>query len=217
MRCVMSRLSVPAATFLSSCLSMTVSAAILTLALNGFAHGQHSYNPDGVRVNDLPKLMARTPEPSDVLMTSLDTILHDREVCCGKDSALEESVQRADSGSLQDIAAKLQGRHLLSDGRPIMVTAQYIAPEAIYGYGLIETLRQKHAMLLMWKSHLYILYGVAYVEDYDPDSATGIDNVTRLLLIDTRYSDARRNVEFDRQTDDWSKVQGVVWVAFAPQ
>ncbi len=209
----MPKLSVPGSAFLEAILKV----AILSLALNAFAHGQHTYNPDGVRVNDLPKLMARTSEPSDVLMTSLDTILHDREVCCGKDSALEDSVQRADPASLQDVAAKLQGRHLLSDGRPIMVTAQYIAPNAIYGYGLIDTLQQKHAMLMMWKSHLYVLYGVNYVEDYDPDSATGIDNVTKLLLIDTRYSDTRRNVEFDRQTDDWSKVQGVVWVAFAPQ
>lgn len=209
----MSRLSVPESAFLEAILKV----AILTLALNGFAHGQHTYNPDAVRVNDLPKLMARTSEPSDVLMTSLDTILHDREVCCGKDSALEDGVQRADPNSLQDVAAKLQGRHLLSDGRPITITAQYIAPEAIYGYGLIESLRQKHAMLMLWKSHLYVLYGATYVEDYDPDSATGVDNVTKLLLIDTRYSDARRNVEFDRQTDDWSKVQGVVWVTFAPQ
>ena len=213
----MSRLSVPGSACLSAFLSTTINVAILSMALNGFAHGQHTYNPDGIRVSDLPKLMARTSEPSEVLMTSLDTILHDREVCCGKDSALEDSVQRADPASLQDVAAKLQGQHLLSDGRPIMVTAQYIAPNAIYGYGLIDTLQQKHAMLMMWKSHLYVLYGVNYVEDYDPDSATGIDNVTKLLLIDTRYSDTRRNVEFDRQTDDWSKVQGVVWVAFAPQ
>jgi hypothetical protein len=210
--CLMSRLSVP-----GSALIITVNVAILSLALSGFAQGQHTYIPDGIRVSDLPKLMARTSEPSDVLKTSLDTILHDREVCCGKDSALEDSVQRADPSSLPDIAAKVQGRHLLSDGRPIMVTAQYIAPEAIYGYGLIETLQQKHAMLMMWKSHLYVLYGLSYVEDYDPKRATGLDNVTKLLLIDTRYSDARRNVEFDRQTEDWSKVQGVIWLGIAPQ
>jgi hypothetical protein len=209
----MSRLSVPGSAFLEA----IVKVAILWVALTGFAHGQHTYNPDEVRVNDLPKLMARTSEPSDVLMTSLDTILHDREICCGKDSALEDSVQRADPASLQDIAGKLQGRHLLSDGRPIKVTAQYIAPDAIYGYGLIDALHQRHAMLMMWKSHLYVLYGADYVKDYDPERATAMDNVTKLLLIDTRYSDAQRNVEFDRQTDDWSKVQGVVWVSFAPQ
>jgi hypothetical protein len=211
--CLMSRLSVPGCAFLS----MTLNAAILSLTFNGLAHGQHTYNPGGVHVNDLPKLMASTSEPSDVLMTSLDTILHDREVCCGKDSALEDSVQRADPASLQDVAAKLQGRHLLSDGRPIMVRAQYVAPEAINGSMLIETLQQKHVMLMMWKSHLYVLYGVNYVEDYDRETGRGTDNVSKLMLIDTRYSDERRNVEFDRQTDDWSKVQGLVWVAFAPQ
>ena len=41
--------------------------------------------------------------------------------------------------------------------------------------------------------------------------------MTKLLLIDTRYSDTRRNVEFNRATDDWSKVQGVVWLTAAPQ
>lgn len=212
----MSRLSVPGSAF-RAFLNTTIKMALLSLSLSIVAHGQHTYNPDGIRVSDLPRLMARTSEPYDVLMTSLDTILHDREVCCGKDSALEDSVIRADASSLPDIAAKLQGRHLLSDGRPVMVTAEYVAPEAIKPYLLIETLRQKHAMLVMWKSHLYVLYGVTYIEDYDPDTGTSADNIAKLLLIDTRYSDARRNVEFDRQTDDWSKVQGLVWVAFAPQ
>jgi hypothetical protein len=214
----MPKLSVPRSALLSATFfTAMMSVAILSLALNGSARGQHTYNPEGIRVADLPKLMARTPEPSDVLMTSLDTILHDREVCCGKDSALEDSVQKADPASLQDVAAKLQGRHLLSDGRPIRVTAQYVAPEAISGSMLVETLRQKHAMLMMWKSHVYVLYGVNYVTDYDGETGRATDNVSKLMLIDTRYSDERRNVEFDRQTDDWNKVQGVLWVAFAPQ
>jgi hypothetical protein len=191
--------------------------AVVALVMCGSAQGQHTYMPDGVRVNDLPRLMARSHDPSDVLLTSLDTILQDREVCCGKDSALEDSAQRADPTSLKDVAAKLQGRHLLSDGRPIMVTAQYIAPEAINAYLLIETLQKKHAMLMLWKAHLYVLYGATYVEDYDPNSGTGADNVTKLLLIDTRYSDARRTLEFNRATDDWTQVQGVLWITAATQ
>jgi hypothetical protein len=191
--------------------------AILCLAFCGYAHAQDLYKPESVRVSNLPTLMARSHDPSDVLLTSLDTILHDREVCCGKDSALEDSAQRADPASLQDVAAKLQGRHLLSDGRPIMVTAKYIAPDAVNAYLLIETLQQKHAMLLLWKSHLYVLYGATYILDFDPNSGDSSDNVLTLLLIDTRYSDSRRNVEFNRETDDWSKVQGFFWVTSEPQ
>jgi hypothetical protein len=191
--------------------------AILCLAFCGYAHAQDLYKPESVRVSNLPTLMARSHDPSDVLLTSLDTILHDREVCCGKDSALEDSAQRADPASLQDVAAKLRGRHLLSDGRPIMVTAKYIAPDAVNAYLLIETLQQKHAMLLLWKSHLYVLYGATYILDFDPNSGDSSDNVLTLLLIDTRYSDSRRNVEFNRETDDWSKVQGFFWVTSEPQ
>ena len=185
--------------------------AILCLALGACASGQESYINLEVQVSDLPVLQAHSKDPSDVLAASLGTVVQDREVCCGKDSALDDSLQRADPASLPDVAAKLQGRQLLGDGRPIMVTAKFIAPDAINSYLLLETLRQKHALLMQWKSHLYVCYGVTYRKDYDANG-----NVTYTILtfrlIDTRYSDARREVVFDRETDDWSKVQGVLWV-----
>lgn len=208
----MSKLRFPGSAFFSA----IGCVAIAWLAFCSRANAQHAYLPDGVRVS-VPKVTAKSPEASDVLMASLETIVQDGEVCCGKDSALEDSVERANPASLKNVAAKLHGRHLLSDGRPIMVTAQYIAPDEIRGYMLIETLQRKHAMVMLWKSHLYVLYGAIYVEDYDPDSGQGIDNVAKLLLIDTRYSDARRITEFNRETDDFSKLQGLLWVASEPQ
>ena len=214
---LMQKLRFPGFTFRIPIKSAIQCVAVLYLAFGSSVHAQNTYIPKSVSIDTLPKLMARSHDAPDVLLTSLDTIVHDRDVCCGKDSALEDSAQRADPASLQSVAAKLQGRHLLSDGRPIMVTAQYVAPEAINGSLLVETLRQKHAMLMQWKSHLYVLYGVTYVEDYDPNTGIAVENISRLLLIDARYSDARRNVEFNRVTDDWSQVRGVVWITYAPQ
>jgi hypothetical protein len=185
--------------------------AILSLALGACAYGQESYVNLEVHVSDLPTLQAQSKEPSDVLVASLGTILQDREVCCGKDSALDDSLQRADPASLPDVATKLQGRQLLSDGRPIMVTAKYIAPDALNAYLLLETLQEKHALLMQWRSHLYVCYGVTYRKDYDANGAVMYTIVT-FRLIDTRYSDARREVVFNRETDDWTKVQGVLWV-----
>jgi hypothetical protein len=153
----------------------------------------------------------------DVLLTSLDVILHDREICCGRDSALEDSVARADPKSLKDIAAKLQGRQLLGDGRPILVTAAYIEPDAINSGLLIATLRDQHALLFQWKSHIYVCTGVSYVKGYDSGTGAEIDTVTKFLLLDTRYSDSRRELVFDRDKDDWSKVQGVLWLTSVPQ
>jgi len=148
-----------------------------------------------------------------VLLTSLDTVLHNRDVCCGKDSALVDSAEKADPSSLKDVAAKLQGRQLLGDGRPIMVTAQFIELADINSGLLITTLREKHAMLFEWNSHLYVCYGVSYRRDFDYTSGTETDTVQKFLLLDTRYSDSRRQTIFDRATDDSSKVQGMLWVS----
>lgn len=195
---------------------MLARSAIWLLVLGGCALGQVAYPNLEVHISDLPALQARTEDPSDVLLTSLDTILRDREVCCGKDSALEDRALAADPKSLKDIAGKLQGRHLLSDGRPIMVTAQYLAPEAIGADGLINTLHAKHALLMEWDSHMYVCYGVTYRRDYDRDGGV-MDTILTFLLLDTRYADSRRQVVFNRETDDWKKVQGMLWVGFAPQ
>lgn len=190
--------------------------AIYCLAFCSCASAQVSYPILEAHVSDLPILQARTKKRADVLATSLDTILHDREVCCGKDSALEDSAERADPASLQDVAAKLQGRHLLSDGRPLMVTAKYVARDDINGALLIAALQQKHAVLMSWQSHLYVCYGLTYRLDFNADGGA-MNTILTFLLLDTRYSDERREVVFNRQTDDWAKVQGVLWVDSVPQ
>ncbi len=186
------------------------------LAVSCSLSAQVSYPNLEVHISDLPALTARTKDASDVLRTSLDIVLRDRDVCCGKDSALGDSLERADPTSLKDIAEKLQGRHLLSDGRPIMVKAQYIAPDAIGADGLINALQAKRALLLEWNSHIYVCYGVTYRKDYDANGGV-MDTILTFLLLDPRYSGSRREVVFNRDTDDWSKVQGVLTVESALQ
>lgn len=190
---------------------------ILCIAFVSCASAQTYYTPEEVRVSGLPTLMARNHDPSNVLLTSLDMIIHDRNICCGKDSALEDSAERSDPASLKDVAARLQGRHLLSDGRPIMVSADYVEPAAINSGMLIGTLQAKQALLIQWNGHLYVCYGVTYRKDYDSNTNTELDTILKLLLIDTRYSDSRREVVFDRATDDWSKVGGMLHVTTAAQ
>ena len=109
---------------------------------------------------------------------------------------------------MQDVGDKLSGRQLLTDGRPIMVTADY-APAASVNAGLlIGDLTAKRALLIEWNSRLYVVYGVIFDETLD--SSSGItDAIHKLLLLDPRYSDARREVVFDRITDAWGSVQGV--------
>ena len=194
--------------------------ALLCLAINSFACGQVLNQDQEIQVRDLPNLMARSHDPSEVLLTSLDTVFHDRAVCCGRDSALEDSAAAADPKSLKDVAGKLDGRHLLSDGRPIMVKAEYAAPEATNASNLISAIIHQHAALMAWNSHLYMVHGVVYMwmATGSPDSGVSEGAVIhKILLWDTRYSDSRRQVVFNRDTDDVKAIQGFLFLQVAPQ
>jgi hypothetical protein len=167
-----------------------------------------------VRVNDLPPLTARSAHASDVLATSLEIVFNDREVCCGKNSALEYSVQSSDPKSLKDIAQELQGRHLLSDGRPIIVTAEYLTPNQITAGHLIYILTEKHTPLMMWNSQVYVVDGVTYVAVPFDGGITYF--LHKFLLQDSRFSDSRREVLFDRVIEDAGEVQGLLFLQVAP-
>ena len=181
--------------------------------------GWQVYRPNQeVRVPELPALMARTHDPSDVLLTSLDIVFHDRSICCGKDSALEDRAQAADPSSLKEIAAKVRGRQLLSDGRPVMITADFqpSTPTVYISWQIVGALRDKQALLIVWNSQLYVLYGAVFDEVVSDDGSRAF-MIHKLLLLDTRYSGSRREVAFNRETDDWSAVQGMLRVAVTPQ
>jgi len=69
---------------------------------------------------------------------------------------------------------------------------------------------------MQWNFHFYVVYGVVYNQTMAKDG--GIMNaIYKLLLIDSRYSDARREVVFDRLKDDWEKVQGLLILKVASQ
>lgn len=171
-----------------------------------------------VRVTNLPALMARTHDASMVLLTSLDIVFHDRGICCGRDSALGDSAAAADPGSMKDISNKLEGRHLLSDGRPIMVTVVDLAPSASRNpASIVDALKNKHALLFMWNSRLYVLYGALFDEALYSDGSLPAVTINELLLRDTRYADSRRKLVFSREKDDWNQVQGLLLFTIAPQ
>ncbi len=170
-----------------------------------------------IRVAHLPRLAARSPDPSYVLLTSLDIIFHDHGVCCAKDSALGDSAAAADPSSVKDIIAKLRGRHLFSDGRPVMISVLDLAPQATRNPGtVVRALTNKRAMLLMWNSHLYVLYGALFDEAQYADGSL-VESINQLFLLDPRYSDSRREVPFKREKDDWNQVEGLLLLSVSPQ
>lgn len=121
-------------------------------------------------------------------------------MCCGKNSALVDSLASADATSLKDVAGKLEGRHLLSDGRPILIKTNYLSPEVVNAGNMIDMMLDQHAALLEWNSHLYVVHGVKFIWEPDGQGHT-FPVVQKLMLTDTRYSDSRREVVFTRGVD----------------
>ena len=192
--------------------------AMSCLAACGSAQGQLLNQDQVIEVRDLPSLMARSPHSADVLLTSLDTIFHDREVCCGKDSALEDRALTADPLSLGEVASKIRGKWTLSDNRRILITADFLpaAPSGDISFRIVGKLRDKHAILMVWNSHIYVFYGAVFDEVGSDDGGSSY-MIHKLFLLDPRYSGARREVTFNRDTDDWSKVAGLLLVTVAEQ
>ena len=118
--------------------------------------------------------------------------------------------------SLESIANKLRGRNVLSDGRAFIVTTEYLSPPSVNVGQLITAVTEKHAPLMEWNSHLYVVYGVIFYETIDLSTGARTDTLDKLLLLDPRFSDERREVSFDRTTD-WEKVQGLLILLAMPQ
>lgn len=199
-----------------SLLSQSVFSAlvILVFGYSKASFAQQSTRDQTLEVRNLPSLMARSPHSSDVLLTSLDTVFHDREVCCGKDSALEDVVQTVDPKSLADVASKLVGRHMLSDGRAVTIRADYLTPDQVSGGNMIAQMT-KEAALIQWNHRIYVVHGIVYLWDItqNPESGGSASPVLhKFLLWDTRYSDSRREVVFNRETDDPKTVQGLLFL-----
>jgi len=189
----------------------------ISCLVSDYASGQVQYPEQEIRVHDLPRPTARSPQSSDVLRASLEIVFHNKEICCGKDSALDDALQYADPQSLKDIADKLQGRHLLSDGRPIMVSVELVAPDRVNALYLIGKILDQRAALLEWNSHLFVFYGMTYTPIGDTKGGLIMDVTHKFFLQDARFSGSRREVTFDRLTEDASQVQGLLFVDWKPQ
>jgi hypothetical protein len=194
---------------------LRLSSLLWCFFLSAAGFGQIAKPDQEIEVHNLPSLVSPTSHSSDALLTSLETIFHNRDVCCAKNSALEDSVKAADPKSLTDVSSKLEGQHLLSDGRAVKVTAEYLTPDKVNSGYLIAMILDQRAALMEWNSRVYVVHGIVY--HWTANSNTEASELERsvirkFLLWDVRYSDARREVVFDRLKDDVNEVQGVLFL-----
>jgi hypothetical protein len=160
-----------------------------------------------VRAPDLPLLTASSGQTATVLATSLEIIIHNSAICCGKGSSLEDALL-SDPQSLKDLSSSLQGGGGWSDHPPIL-HVEYLAQNALENGVILAALLNHCPSLIQWKSHFYVLYGVVFDETLYWSRRRQYA-IHKFLLWDPRFSDERRESEFLIDTDDWAKVQGVM-------
>jgi hypothetical protein len=153
-------------------------------------------------VTSLPAITAASSSDHAVLVASLATVMMQSEVCCDRDSALEAQIPAGGNSSLR-------GKQSLGSGLAIAVDDQYWSGATVNVEDIIVALMAQHPLLMEWNGHLYVLYGAVF-DEYVYSSGTTQHILKTLSLIDTRYSDQRRKVSFDRQADDWGKVDGLL-------
>jgi hypothetical protein len=61
-----------------------------------------------------------------------------------------------------------------------------------------------------------VLYGAIYNET-DFSDGSRLYTIKKLMLLDPRYSDYRREATFNRETDDWSTVEGLLMLTSKQQ
>jgi hypothetical protein len=165
-----------------------------------------------VRVAPLPSTVAASANESDVLVASVATAVMEKDVCCDRNSALEGRIPAANRVSLKELGEKLRGKHYLDNGLPIVVADQYWPGASVNAEDIISSLIAQRPLLMDWSGRLYVLYGAVF-DEYIAYSAPNMHVIHTLLLVDTRFSDRRRYISFDRQTDDWEKVSGLLALA----
>jgi hypothetical protein len=196
----------------------------LLLLASSFAHSQQDQSHGDflvnqeLRVGGLPLRTASSSDPAAVLVAALETIFHDPDACCGKNSVLQAAALSADPLSLKDLSARIQGTYVLDDGRRIIITAEYVPPSSINPYQIIASLAKNRALLVEWKSHLYVLYGAVFDEIRGRTPETGqVLAIHKLFLLDARFSDARRETSLAREGNSQTDLQGLLILRVGPQ
>lgn len=146
---------------------MKVRAMLIVLALSCVAHAQTWTTPDvELRVKGFHFYTAGSNKDDTApLASALQTLIGNPDLCCGRDSTLEDSVGQVFPLSLGLAASKISGRKILPDGRPVIVTAEFKPvntdnnPATVVVSNVTTSLHNNQPLLMQWRSQVYVVFG----------------------------------------------------------
>ncbi len=201
---------------------LRVVVVVLLFSCASLAQQKRAPNPDlELKIHGLQYRTASSDDPTAALAAALDMAFRMPDLCCGKDSTLEDSIGQVMPMSLELAASKIQGRKILPDGSAVVVSVDYLPASTMNGAGdpatvkILGALHNNQPILMLWNKRIYVIYG-AEIDDttqyVDNSGATAVEQIDQLLLFDPASG---RHTAFTRGMDDWSKVQGLLTVRVA--
>lgn len=187
----------------------------LVLSCSGYSIGQSTDDPvyvhpnQEVKVTGLPQMAATSASGDDVLAATVATVLMDPAVCCGADSALRDRVATSARMPLKQLGERVRGKHVLSDGTAITIEDRFWSGSVVRAEDIIAALLSNRPLLMDWKGHLYVLYGVTF--DLNKHQSGPEERVVRrFLLVDSTKTGSAREIVWDRQKESLKDVDGVL-------
>lgn len=120
------------------------------------------------------------------------------------------------TGDMATLADEISHVYYLLDGQKFGIQAQF-TPGAPTNPGmLIVAVREKRPLMLLWKTHAYLLVGVDYDEFIAP-TGNKMYIVTKMKLFDPAGRQDQRYVTFDRDRDDTNDLNGWLDLEVTPR
>jgi hypothetical protein len=120
----------------------------------------------------------------------------------------------SDPGDFEALARQISHDYILSDGQKFALRAQYLPGAPTQADPLIMSVRQKRPMMVVWKSHIYLLTGLNW-DEYQAPTGNKMFIVNELRFFDP-LAPANPDVIFSRDRDNPGDLNGVFDLVVTP-
>jgi hypothetical protein len=170
----------------------------------------YQLKPDQQAVIENPKIISAEQSCENwTWAAALDSLLKTKGSAMGQ----EYQILRLYGGtpctavkSYSELADKVSHEYVLDDGRRFLLQAFYTSGPPVHIDPLVVAMREQHPLMVIWKSHSYVLIGVNYDEYIGPNNARILE-LKELKLADPATGGS---VSFVRGRDDSEEINGMM-------
>jgi hypothetical protein len=176
---------------------------------------QYQLKPDQQAVIEHPQVVTAQQKCENwIWAAALDSLLKSKQSAMGPEYQILRLYGGLCTGvkSYSELAEKISHEYVLDDGRKFLLQAVYTAGPPVYIDPLVVAMREQRPLMLVWKSHAYVLTGITYDEYIGPNNSRILE-LKELRLADPATGEP---ASFLRARDDPQEIKGLMDVTLKP-